>query len=311
MVIQMNKVSRQALGKGLASLIPQSITQKGVEDYREIVNLDIGKVHPNPNQPRTYFSDQELEELSRSIQEFGVIQPIIVNVDGDGYLIVAGERRWNASKKAGLSHIPAIIKSMDEDDILKTSIIENIQRQDLTSIEEARAYHKLMKQYDYTQEYLSKKLCKSRSHIANLLRLLQLPLEIQDMIENRTISAGHAKVLLGAKAPMDLAKAIVDKNLNVRQAEAYLKHEKGASNPINESTKRVSHLSKLHANNRYDYELTKDQDIIDIENSLSEALGSKVQIVEKNFGGQVIIDFYNLDQLDAIINQLSIKKSWI
>lgn len=310
--MQMNKISRQALGKGLASLIPQSgLAQRENEGYGEIINLDINKVHPNPNQPRTYFSDQELVELSSSIREFGVIQPIIVNIDGDQYLIVAGERRWNASKKAGLSHIPAIIKSMDGDDILKTSIIENIQRQDLTSIEEARAYNKLMKQYNYTQEDLSKKLCKSRSHIANLLRLLHLPLEVQDMIEKKSISAGHAKVLLGAKAPLDLAKAIVDKNLNVRQAEAYLKEERGESRDVNQSTKRVSHLSKLHANNKLDYELTKDQDIIDIEVSLSDALGSKVQIVEKSFGGQVIIDFYNLDQLDAIINQLSVKKSWI
>lgn len=310
----MENLQRNALGKGLSSLIPSSSSKidNGVH-AGGVIDIAINKIVPNPNQPRKHFSEQEIDELSASIKEFGVLQPIMVHLaPGGGYMIIAGERRWQAAKKAGIHHIPAIVKAVDETDVLAVSIIENIQRQDLSPIEEAKAYSQLMRQHKYTQEQLSKRLCKSRSHIANLLRLLNLPWEVQDMIGDRKISSGHAKVLLNATDPLIAANHIIEKSLNVRQAEDYIKGgQRRASLAAGESTKRVSHLAKLHANNKEDYNLNKDQDVIDIESNLSEALGSKVQIVEKSFGGQVIIDFYNLDQLDSIINQLSTKKSWL
>ena len=308
----MNTDTRRALGKGLSSLIPNNSYNRrdASEIDGEVLNVQIDKIYPNPNQPRKHFPKQEMNELSESIKEFGILQPIIVSISEDKYIIIAGERRWQASRQAGLTHIPVIIKSIDESRILKTSIIENIQRQDLSAIEEAKAYAQVMKDYNYTQEDLSKKLCKSRSHIANLLRLLHLPPEVQEMIEHRKISTGHAKVLLSSDSPLDTARYIIDNNLNVRQAEKHLKLSK-EDKSVGESIKRVSHLSKLHADRKSDYSLTKDQDIIDIENNLTLTLGSKVEIVEKSFGGQVIIDFYNLDQLDAIISQLSTKKTWL
>lgn len=309
----MDNFQRNALGKGLSSLIPtSSYKHNNVVSTSDVVNLDIDKIVPNTNQPRKHFAEKELEELSISIKEYGVLQPVIVHKDGDVYMLIAGERRWQASKRAGLTHIPSLIKNIKEEDVLAVSIIENIQRQDLSAIEEAKAYHQLMQQHNYTQAQLSHKLAKSRSHIANLLRLLTLPEEVQDMINGQEISSGHAKLLINSSDPLTAAKYIIENGLSVRRAEGYIKSLDKASMPLEgESTKRVSHLAKLHANNKGDYELTKDQDIINIEANLSQALNSKVQIVEKSFGGQVIIDFYNLDQLDNIISQLSVKKNWL
>jgi len=310
----MDNSQRSALGKGLSSLIPSASfnADKGGSNTTDIVEIPLEKVVPNPGQPRKHFSESEIQELSDSIKEYGVLQPIMVHPAADGkYAIIAGERRWQAAKKAGILSISAIIKEMEESDILAVSIIENIQRQDLSPLEEAMAYNQLMKMHGYTQDQLSKKLCKSRSHIANLLRLLNLPQEVQDMIGDRRLSAGHAKLLLGISDPLTMANDIIEKNLSVRQTEDYIKdlREYGYSPSGQEGP--LQRISAPHPErNRDGSSKPKDQDIVNIENSLSEALGSKVKIVDKSFGGQVIIDFYNLEQLDSIINQLS-AKSWL
>ena len=280
------KKEKQVLGRGISALISEivsDIPNKEINEKSER-EIPISFIQGNPYQPRKRFTPEALKELSDSIREHGVLQPIIVTKLADNkYQIVAGERRWKAAKEVGLSKIPAIVKNLSEQEVFEIAIVENIQRQNLTPIEEAKALRKMLVDYKHTQEILAKKIGKSRSYISNFIRLLSLPEEIQELIEDKRISVGHAKILVNSHNPKEMAEKIIEHNLSVRDLE---KSVKG---------KRVK--GERNAN--------KDLDILEIEQSLSKALGSNVKIEYHGNNGRVIIDFSQLEVLDNIIQKLS------
>ena len=276
---------KKGLGRGLSSLLGDS-TKKIVTNKVSIKDLTRNKL-----QPRKHFDKENLEELTNSIREQGVIQPIVVRPDKavDGkYEIIAGERRWLASQNAGLHEIPVVILNVDDVKSLEFAIVENVQRQDLNPIEEARGYQKLVKDFNYNQEKLSKFIGKSRSYIANSLRLLGLPAEVLIMVETGDLSAGHARSLIGINNSLELAKKIIQKKLSVRQAEVLLRQFKN---------KKFKLVSK------------KDSNILELQKSLEEKTGLSVSINnKKNNTGTITFEYRDLEQLDKLIN--TIKKNY-
>ena len=276
---------KKGLGRGLSSLLGDS-TKKIVTNKVSIKDLTRNKL-----QPRKHFDKENLEELTNSIREQGVIQPIVVRPDKalDGkYEIIAGERRWLASQNAGLHEIPVVILNVDDVKSLEFAIVENVQRQDLNPIEEARGYQKLVKDFNYNQEKLAKFIGKSRSYIANSLRLLGLPAEVLIMVEAGDLSAGHARSLIGINNSVELAKKIIQKKLSVRQAEVLLRQFKN---------KKFKLVSK------------KDSNILELQKSLEEKTGLSVSINnKKNNTGTITFEYRDLEQLDKLIN--TIKKNY-
>ena len=276
---------KKGLGRGLSSLLGDS-TKKIVTNKVSIKDLTRNKL-----QPRKHFDKENLEELTNSIREQGVIQPIVVRPDKalDGkYEIIAGERRWLASQNAGLHEIPVVILNVDDVKSLEFAIVENVQRQDLNPIEEARGYQKLVKDFNYNQEKLAKFIGKSRSYIANSLRLLGLPAEVLIMVETGDLSAGHARSLIGINNSLELAKKIIQKKLSVRQAEVLLRQFKN---------KKFKLVSK------------KDSNILELQKSLEEKTGLSVSINnKKNNTGTITFEYRDLEQLDKLIN--TIKKNY-
>ena len=276
---------KKGLGRGLSSLLGDS-TKKIVTNKVSIKDLTRNKL-----QPRKHFDKENLEELTNSIREQGVIQPIVVRPDKalDGkYEIIAGERRWLASQNAGLHEIPVVILNVDDVKSLEFAIVENVQRQDLNPIEEARGYQKLVKDFNYNQEKLAKFIGKSRSYIANSLRLLGLPAEVLIMVETGDLSAGHARSLIGINNSLELAKKIIQKKLSVRQAEVLLRQFRN---------KKFKLVSK------------KDSNILELQNSLEEKTGLSVSINnKKNNTGTITFEYRDLEQLDKLIN--TIKKNY-
>ena len=255
--------------------------------------IEIARIRPNPLQPRQVFDDSALGELAASIAERGVLQPIIVRAVEDGYELVAGERRWRAAQKAQLHEIPAIIRDFDEESSAEVALIENIQREDLNAIEEAEAYKQLIGRYGHSQEVVGKLVGKSRSHIANLLRLLDLPDAVRQMLLRGDISLGHARASGTASNPEALAIQIVEGDLSVRQAEHLAKKER--SGPQKEPAKgpqRVVHRAV-------------DADLAALERQLGDLLGLKVRVSHGKSGGQVSLHYSTLDQLDLICQRLS------
>jgi ParB family chromosome partitioning protein len=255
-------------------------------------DVPIEKVFANPDQPRRTFAEKDLEDLTASIAEKGVIQPLIVRPDPNNqgsYQIVAGERRWRAAQRAKLHSIPVLIRELTDTEVLELAIIENIQRADLNAVEEAMGYRQLMDKFGHTQEKMAEALGKSRSHIANLLRLLNLPPEVQEYLQNGQISAGHARALVPATDPVALAREIISKGLSVRQAEALAKAKKPG-------VKQKRQLKPA-----------KDADTRAIENDLAAHLGVKVSIDHKAGGqsGELRIKYTDLEQLDGLCQLLS------
>jgi ParB family chromosome partitioning protein len=277
----------KGLGKGLSALMgdvpPENIQTKSSSE-----KIPIHFVYANPSQPRKNFNQELLNELSESIKEQGIIQPILVRKKSeDKYEIVAGERRWRAAQLAKIHEVPVIILNIDDKKSLEFAILENIQRSDLNGIEEALGYDNLVKKFGYSQETLSKILGKSRSHIANTLRLAGLPEEIKKMISDGLLTPGHARCLVNVPDNVKLAKIIVNKNLSVRQAEFLVKKEQVFS-----SSKKVK------TNN-------KDTNIKSLENDLGLLMGIKVDIKnKKNNSGEIKFSYKNLDQLNKIISVL-------
>lgn len=271
------------LGKGLDALfIP-------AEDEQTIELIDIKLCRPNPYQPRKTFDADAIEELKLSIMEYGIIQPLILRKSIKGYEIVAGERRFRAAKEAGLTEVPAIIKDYDDHKMMEIALLENLQREDLSIIEEAIAYKSLLEELNVTQEELSNKLGKSRSHIANTVRLLSLPDEITHYINSGDLTMGHGRALLGLKDKdtiINVAKKIVNEHLNVRQVEALI-HQLN-----NKTAKKKAKPEK----NIY----FKEQ-----ENVLREKLGTKVSISKGARKGKIEIEFYNDDELDVLLDILN------
>ena len=281
------------LGRGLSALMGENLIIDG-SDSEGLSYLSLDNVFPNPEQPRKIFNPVELEELSNSIKHNGVLQPIIVKpISRDRYQIIAGERRWRASKSLGLVSIPVIIKDLSEKKSLEVALIENVQRENLTALEEAECYKSLIDQYQYTQEKIAEVVSKSRSHIANILRLINLPDKVKDYLNQNLISLGHAKLLINHKNADELVEIIVSDNLNVRDSEDLIRKEKnrGLLNKRPNSSKRVE---------------GKNEDLIALGEYLGEALGMSVKIESLSKGGnEIIIHCENMDQLDVVIQKLS------
>ena len=277
----------KGLGKGLSALMgdapPENIQTKNSSE-----KIPIHFIYANPSQPRKNFNQELLNELSESIKEQGIIQPILVRKKSeDKYEIVAGERRWRAAQLAKIHEVPVIILNIDDKKSLEFAILENIQRSDLNGIEEALGYDNLVRKFGYSQETLSKILGKSRSHIANTLRLAGLPEEIKKMISDGLLTAGHARCLVNVPDNVKLAKIIVNKNLSVRQAEFFVKKEQVFSGS-----------KKINKNN-------KDTNIKSLESDLGLLMGIKVDIKnKKNNSGEIKFSYKNLDQLNKIISVL-------
>ena len=272
---------KKGLGRGLSSLLGDSV--KKVETNK----VEIKDLTRNKFQPRKKFNKEDLEELTNSIKEQGVIQPIVVIPDksSDGkYEIIAGERRWLASQNAGLHEVPVVILNVDDVKSLEFAIVENVQRKDLNAIEEAQGYQKLVDDFNYDQEKLSKFIGKSRSYIANSLRLLALPSEILSMVEEGVLSAGHARTLVGLNNSIEVAKKIVQKKLSVRQSEALTRQFR------NKNLKLVS---------------KKDANILELQRVLEEKTGLSISISnKKNNSGKISFEYNDLDQLDKLINTI-------
>lgn len=283
-------MAKKGLGKGLDALMP--IEDETVENgNKEFVTVATAFVEPNRKQPRKHFDEEELSALSESVKRYGVLQPITVKDEKNGfYTIIAGERRWRAAKMAGLPEIPVRIVEFSSLEELEVSLIENLQRTDLDPVEEAMGYKRLMEEHSLTQEEVSQKVGKSRSAVANALRILALPEKVRELLIEKKISAGHAKAILmvnDSKKQELLAERIVSEGLSVRSAEsiaAMLNSEKEKKAP-----------SKKHE---------KTPEVKDLEKSLSDSLGTKVLLEEKKKGGKIEIEYYDKDQLEAIIGYL-------
>ncbi len=288
----------RGLGRGLSALMadvaPDAEGRISSELRRPDLTVPIEKLQANPDQPRRRFAQEQLEELSASVKEKGIIQPLIVrSIAGGQYEIVAGERRWRAAQMAQLHDIPVIVRDFDDTEVLEVAIIENIQRADLNAVEEAAGFKQLMDRFGHTQEKLAEALGKSRSHIANLLRLLSLPIDVQSLVIEGKLSAGHARALITAENPSELAKQVVRDGLSVRATEALVKKQQsGDDRPAPKSR-------NLNAG--------KDADTRALEKDLSAILAMKVSINHKAGAesGQVVLSYENLDQLDDLCAKLS------
>ena len=279
--------SKKGLGRGLSSLMGEDTNNETISQisYSD-TKIPLSKLKPSSIQPRRIFDKNSINELAESIKSKGLVQPILVRPSKnnlDEFEIIAGERRWRAAQIAQLHELPAIVKNLDDAEALEMAIIENVQRADLSPIEEAAGYKKLMEQYNHTQEALAPIVGKSRSHIANIIRLLNLPVSIQDMITEGIISSGHARAIMNSAFPEQLAKKIIDENLSVRQAERLAKNSKNKVKKI-----------KL-----------KPTDTIDLERKISEIIGLEVIISDNGKrGGNIKIKYKTLDQLELVTSKL-------
>lgn len=285
--------ARSRLGRGLASLIGDVGQESAqTERPRNQRKVPIEFLRANPKNPRRAFDETELDELASSIRERGVIQPIVVRaVRGtpDAYEIIAGERRWRAAQRAGLHEVPIVPLDVTDTEALEIAIIENVQRADLNAMEEARGYHALADEYKRSQEDIARIVGKSRSHVANTMRLTRLPQPVQQYISDGKLSAGHARVLIGETDAVDLARQMIDGGLSVREAEALIKARSGQ--PAAKPTKPRS-------------KAPKNADTIALEERLSDALGLSVTIDHRNNGGVVHVRYRDLDQLDEVVKRL-------
>ena len=287
---------KRGLGRGLSALMAdvaetEATAAKGVTAAEQMVPIE--RISPNPDQPRKRFEKSDLDDLSASIREKGVIQPLIVRTRDDGsFEIVAGERRWRAAQLAQLHELPVIVRSFTDVEVLEVAIIENIQRADLNPIEEAAGYRQLMDKFGHTQEKMAEALGKSRSHIANLLRLLNLPEPVIDMVRGGELSAGHARALIPAQDPLSLARQIVKGGLSVRATEALVKKEGQGG----ESAATRSRSSKVE----------KDADTRALEGDLSASTGMKVTIdhAAGQEGGKLTVTYASLEELDTLCQML-------
>jgi ParB family chromosome partitioning protein len=308
----MTPPSQRGLGKGLSALISEGYSQttsasvkpsSASKDFDNSTNyLPASALRSGKFQPRSHFDEKTLEELAESIRKNGIMQPIIVRpLDKNNYEIIAGERRWRAAQIAGLKEVPVVIRDISDQVALELALVENIQRQDLTPLEEAHGYQRLMDEFGYKQEELSATVGKSRSHIANLLRLMDLPDSIKEMIEQGKLTAGHARALLNAKDPVTLALEVIRRGLNVRQTEkiASLQNPQIKSRASNTGSSRGGSSSAAYNGNTH-----KDPDILALEETLSENLGLKVSINDRGQNGEIVIAYSSLEQLDEILRRL-------
>jgi ParB family chromosome partitioning protein len=294
---------KMGLGRGLDALLGDAIRDDsktsaaksdGSPPISGVAMIGVGEIRPNPDQPRRYFSDEKLDELAASIGRHGIIQPIVVRPMGGAYQIVAGERRWRAAQRAQIHELPAIIRNFDDAETMEIALLENIQRQDLNPIEEAEAYRKLTELFGHSATALADLVHKSRSHVANMMRLLELPVAIRELVVEEKLSMGHARALLGTDDPIRLAMVVIKQGLSVRATEALVK--KGRSPKPGASSARVagSDNSDIHA----------------VETHLGDLLGLRVKINQRNStgAGSVTFEYGSLDQLDMLCQRLTGEK---
>jgi len=288
----------KSLGMGLSALLGEAarapaLEPKHGESGGGVREIDVARIKPNPNQPRLEFNEEALEELADSIRERGVLQPILLRPDGDGFMIIAGERRWRAAQRAQLHAIPSIVREIDKSTMAELALIENIQREDLNPLEEAEGYRQLIKRHGHTQDGVARIVHKSRSHVTNLLRLLDLPEFVRQSLLKGDISMGHARAVATASNPEALTREIVAKGLSVRQVEERARRERTKSGGA-----AASRDSRDAANG-------SDADLEALERQLGDMLGLKVQVSHKGQGGAVTLHYSSLDQLDMICQRLS------
>jgi len=282
---------RPSLGRGLSALLGDAAQEQPVGERATIASgmrmLPVGSLTPHPGQPRRRFDEAALDELATSIAARGLIQPIVVRPHGRGYQIVAGERRWRAAQRAHLHEVPVIVRDFDDAETMEVALVENIQRQDLNAIEEAEAYHRLIEEYGHTQDALGKIVHKSRSHVANLLRLLELPAGVQTRVVEGSLTMGHARALIGARDVEVLADQVVAKGLSVRETE------------------RLAQAVKREGGSGERRETEGQADISALEHQLGDLLGLGVKIVFGAKGGTLTLAYSTLDQLDMVCQRLS------
>jgi ParB family chromosome partitioning protein len=282
---------KAALGRGLDALIPEfSHTEQETKAY---ITCAIDLIRPNRYQPRLDFSGKALEELSRSIKEQGIIQPLLIRKDDNGYELIAGERRLRAARMAGFEQVPAIIKDVSDAEMLELSIVENIQRQDLNPVEEADSYHRLMDEFNLTQEQVAERVGKSRSAVANFLRIRQLPIPVKNDLIKKILSMGHARALLGIAEPgrqIDVWRTVVKKGLSVRETESLVK--------------QANKQKKVQVQEPQNSDVAYFRDIAD---DLARCFGTKVAIQRKGKKGKLWFEFYNDDDLDRLLAMLKKK----
>jgi len=277
------------LGKGLNALITSNLIEEG----EQVKEVSVNEIRPNPYQPRKEFAQSAIDELAESIKEHGIIQPLIVRKSIKGYELVAGERRLRAAKVTGLKRVPVVVKAYTDQQLMEIALIENLQRENLNPLEEAEAYEKLIAHHDYTQEQLAKRIGKSRPHVANMLRLLQLPDGIRQMVSSADLSMGHARALLTVseeKVQQQLAKDVVDKGLSVRQLEELVKQLSVSRETKKKKTAKSEPI------------------LIAMEERLRSRFGTAVKIKKGTKRGKIEIDFYSQEDLQRIIDILNAEK---
>jgi len=285
-----NKIKKTGLGRGLSTLLAETSNNNDLSinnNHKVDLYLPIEQIFPNKVQPRRSFDKVKLEELAQSILSNGIIQPVIVRTKGSDYELIAGERRWRAAQIAKIHSVPAVVKNLTDKQAAEYAIVENIQREDLNSVEEARSYKNLMNIYNYTQEEVGTALGKSRSYIANMLRVLSLPESIINLLESSKISVGHARALIGLEDPLAIAKDIILKNLSVRQTEEIVQRLRSGHKLLNV---KQSNKSK------------KDVDTLNLETNLSFQTKFRIKIEQDKSrpSGKLIFNYNNLDELDKI-----------
>ena len=289
---------RSSLGRGLSALFGEVMEEQGQAEERVRLTrlVPIELVRPGKYQPRRRFDEEAIRNLVESVRERGVLQPLLVRKDEDAppgnqtYEIIAGERRWRAAQLAGLHEVPVLVRSLTDREALEIALIENIQRQDLTPLEEAEGYQRLMDEFEHTQEDLARSVGKSRSHVANMLRLLGLPDAVKGMVQDGSLTMGHARALLTAPDPAELAKEVVKRGLSVRQTEQLVRQaQQQAGAGETAGGKAVAH---------------KSPDTLALEQELAQALGLKVALSSDGAAGSLTIHYKNLDQLDTVLARI-------
>ena len=287
--------AKKGLGRGLSALLgeaPRPVESEDAGRRDSVREVEIARIRPNPAQPRQHFDGDALAELAESIRQHGVLQPVLLRPVEDGYELIAGERRWRAAQLAQLHSIPALVREQDDSGSAELALIENVQRQDLNAIEEAEGYQALITRFGHTQDNVSKLVGKSRSHVANLLRLLNLPESVRLMLLRGDISMGHARAVLTSEEPESLAREIAENGLSVRQAEELAKRARpGAGRDIGRASARRERIV--------------DADLAALERQLGDMLGLKVAVRHSGKGGTVSLHYSSLDQLDMICQRLS------
>jgi ParB family chromosome partitioning protein len=278
---------KTGLGRGLSALIPMA-DEGDLESRQGVVEVSIAAVMPNPHQPRSSIDQAQLTELAASIEEHGIIQPLVVSKAAENYQLVAGERRWRAAALAGLTTVPVIIKDVAPAEMLELALVENVQRSDLNALEEAQAYRQLIDEFDLTQDQVARRVGKSRVAISNTLRLLKASLSVQNALLDGQITEGHARALLGlerGEAQDAALKAVVARDLNVRQTEDMVRRYRGGRE------KRAARSAP-------------SPETLSLQDSFREALGTRVNLIRAGAGGRLVIYFYSEEELDAVFNRI-------